>query len=660
MNQEKSKTPLEWKTMFDSAQFDEKYYYSENDLGAMYALGHTVFKVWAPTADRIVLNLYKSGMREGLIERVEMLPSNEAMGVWAVSIEGDQNGIYYTYSIEVNGETHETQDVYSKACGVNGQTSMVVDLQATNPSGWEQDQYLYDSKKQPIIYEVHVKDFSSNKHSGIPEEFRGKYKAFTITDSTLDGLGEKPTCLAYLKELGVTHVHLLPCFDFGSIDESKSSKNQFNWGYDPMNYNVPEGSYATDAFDGYKRIQEFKEMVMALHSAGIGVIMDVVYNHTYSTDSCFQKTVPYYYYRLDENGEFANGSICGNDTASERAMYRKFMIDSVCYWAKEYHIDGFRFDLMGLHDVKTMNEIRAALDQLPNGENILMYGEPWYGAESPMSGRAIPAIKKNVDMLHPRISIFCDDTRDSIKGSVFFEKEGGFVNGTVGLEEKIEDSVLAWCVGNENYKPHNPGQIISYVSAHDNYTLWDKLNYTLKEEPQFAKKDDEILQVNKMAAGIYMTCLGSTFFQAGEEFGRTKQGIGDSYKSPSEINELDWKQAYLFNDLVDYYKGLIKLRKEFAGFSDKSNSSLSKIKFQESKQGIVCYQFESIDESDRWNRLFVIYNANDLQSIIQIPDGHWKLISDGSSVFENPVEIIHLGHIDVNSKSVTILGEEKN
>lgn len=377
-----SKSALDWKHEFDSSGFEELYYYDGDDLGYTLKQKTTIFKVWAPTAKSVDVNIYRSGnsWEQDLVETHRM--KKREQGIWSIRIQENLEGYYYTYLVNVDGKTVETQDVYTKACGVNGKRSMILDLHKTNPEGWEKDSFHYPAEILSILYELHIRDFSYDVNSGVPAEYRGKYKAFTCTKTTLEGKGEKPTCLSYLKELGISHVHLLPTYDYITVDESRPDIDQFNWGYDPENYSVPEGSYSTDPFHGEVRIREFKEMVQALHKAGIGVVMDVVYNHTYAKDSCFQKTVPYYYYRLNTDGTFSNGSGCGNETASERKMYRKYMIDSICHWATEYHIDGFRFDLMGIHDIETMNEIRAALDALPNGKQILMYGEPWAGGST--------------------------------------------------------------------------------------------------------------------------------------------------------------------------------------------------------------------------------------------------------------------------------------
>lgn len=606
------RAPAEWKALFESAEFRRAYTYEGDDLGAVYAPERTVFKVWAPTAERVALRLYKNGSAQECVapgsaeERAgaasvvcadeesgaasaewadgvlgELTMERGERGVWQKSVEGDLAGIYYTWLVTADGETKECADIYGKAAGVNGQRSMVVDLAATDPAGWEHEHAALQAEKEPkspVIYEVHVKDFSNDANSGVPEAYRGKYMAFTCRETCLGGDVTKPTCVSYLKMLGITHVHLLPMFDYGSVDEAGSG-DQFNWGYDPVNYNVPEGSYSTDPFHGEVRIRECKEMIQALHAAGIRVVMDAVYNHTYTADSWFQRTVPYYYYRLNDDGSFSNGSACGNDTASERPMYRKYMIDSICYWAQEYHLDGFRFDLMGLHDVDTMNEIRRALDKLPCGERILMYGEPWAGGPTAMEAGNEQALKANALLLDKRIAFFNDDTRDCIKGSVFFPKIPGFVNGENGLEDQIRSSVLAWCDGKGGYRPHDPLQVLAYVSAHDNYTLWDKLMLTRYEEPDFLRRDEEILRQNRLAAGVYLTCLGIPFFQAGEEGARTKLGIGDSYNSPAAINQLDWKRIYEYNELVDYYIGLIALRQHFYAYQADSMDVLERISF---------------------------------------------------------------------------------
>lgn len=651
------RSPLEWKRFFESEEFDKKYEYDGDDLGVVLGEKETTFRVWAPTAESVSLNLYESG-DGGTDDGIDVIPMQRSgRGVWKASVGDNLKNTYYTYTVTVNGETHETQDVYAKACGVNGQRSMVVDLRDTDPDGWQKDQYTYDAASLPVIYEVHMKDFSYAESSGIPKEYRGKYKAFTIEGSTLYGKGDKSTCISYLKELGITHVHLLPCFDFGSVDEAGDFDSQFNWGYDPVNYNIPEGSYATDARDGRIRIREFKEMVMALHKVGIGVIMDVVYNHTFALDSSFQRTVPYYYYRVREDGTMSDGSACGNDTASERAMFRRYMTESVCYWAKEYHIDGFRFDLMGLHDVETMNMIRKALDGLPDGRHILTYGEPWAAADTAMKKGAVPALKKNVGLLNERIAIFNDDTRDTVKGDIQDAKLPGFVNGGTGLEDRVRSAVQAWCDGKGGYQPHDPGQTITYVSAHDNWTLWDKLCYTLQLEPDFTGRDERVVQANKFAAGIVMTSLGTVFMQAGEEAARTKAGIGDSYNSPAKLNALDWERMYRFEDLLAYYKGMLAIRRSCPGYWCRDKEVLQKIQFYYCEQGCVAFSFDTPGGHDKWKRLWVVYSTREEPYRLPLPKADRVLLADGENVLSQPAEQEGKEYVQIGMKGVYVFGE---
>lgn len=645
------------KFLFDSKEFATQYHYKGEDLGVSYNKEKTVFKVWAPTAETVKLCTYPDGLESSCQQQYPM--EKQEHGVWSVGITGDLEGTYYTYQLSIDGEIRETQDIYGKACGANGKRTMVVDLEKTNPEGWNEDAFIGRDKAVPAIYELHIKDFSSDPCSGVTKEHRGKYLAFTEMGTTLKGEGKTATCLSYIKELGISHIHLLPSFDFGSVDETKPLENQFNWGYDPVNYNVPEGGYSTNPADGHVRIREFKQMVQAIHNAGMGVVMDVVYNHTYSIDSAFQKTVPDYYYRFHKDGTLADGSCCGNDTASERYMFRKFMIESVCYWAREYHIDGFRFDLMGLHDVRTMNEIRKALDALPGGKSILVYGEPWRGRQSAMRKGCIPALKKNVARLDERIAIFNDDTRDAIKGSVFFEKKPGYINGNAGFGERIPSCVLAWCDGKESYMPKNPGQIITYVSAHDNFTLWDKLNYTLFRKPDFYKKEETVLRLNRMAAGMVMTSLGIPFFQAGEEFGRTKNGIGDSFKTESAINQLDWSRAEEYGDLVKYYKGLLQIRKHFRALTSKDRKILERFSFYDTdKQEMIAFRIQGIEaQEDWWKELFVIYQNTEEKKELKLPEGSWSLLCDGESCIPDGIRTCK-DRIELNEKSVTILGRK--
>ncbi len=529
---------------------------------------------------------------------------------------------------------------------------MVVNLAETDPAGWEQDERPEIRPEDRCVYELHVKDFSSDPHSGISDKHRGKFLAFTEEGTTLNGDGIHATGFDYLKSLGISHVHLLPVFDFGSVPEDDAEA--FNWGYDPVQYNVPEGSYATDPFHGEVRIREMKEMVQALHKAGIGVIMDVVYNHTYNLDSPLQKTVPYYYYREWEDGTISNGSDCGNETASEREMFRRFMVHSVCYWAKEYHIDGFRFDLMALHDTETMNAIRTALNRMPRGEEILVYGEPWKAAASAMQEGYFPSDKQNIGKLMDGISMFCDDTRDSIKGSVFIAAEGGYVNGKERLSAGILSATDGWLDGKGAYEPRNASQLIPYVSAHDNYTLWDKLKLSdpkRKEdaEPDFDKMDERTLSMNRLAAGIVMTCKGMPFFQAGEEFARTKHGEGNSFKSSWQLNKIDWTRALEQEELVDYYRGLLALRRKFQAYGT-CEPDCKKTFFRENQ--IAGYELEYPDG----RAVCVFYNPWEKEALQKLPEGNWKLLCDGKRCAEDGAEMKE--SMMLPAKSMVLLARE--
>lgn len=655
------------KDRFDSDEFEALYEYRGTDLGASYGKDETQFKTWAPTATKVSLKLYSCGSKaqaekdgtKDLCRVLDMEPGDR--GTWNARVTGDLEGVYYTYDVTVDDVTRETEDPYAKACGVNGRRSMVVDLDRICPAGWAEDQRLAGQLGEPVIWEVHIKDFSYDPHSGVTPKWRGKYLAFTQKNTSLDGEGEFPTCVEYLKRIGVNYVHLLPTFDYGSVDESKEDENQFNWGYDPMNYNVPEGSYATDARDGHVRIREFREMVLALHQAGIGVIMDVVYNHTYHLDTAFQKMVPDYYYRQERDGTYSDGSACGNDTASERVMFRRYMADSVCYWAKEYHIDGFRFDLMGLHDIETMNEIRRRLDELPGGEHILMYGEPWSADKSAMKEGGIPAVADNIHLLHPRIAVFCDQIRDGVKGDTFLEYEKGYVNGDEkeALEFKpvIEQSILGSSTGRGKIRALAPSQIINYVSAHDDKTLWDKLLFTTVEEPDYEKKYDKLVQMNRMAAGIVFTCLGTPFFLAGEEFARTKKGNGNSFNLSPELNQLDWRRAKEYEELTDYYRFLIRVRKELPLLDHKDTDAPEKVCILPTEDAVLGFYLEETSKK-HWKRAMVFYNPYDREEEISLIMGQWRLLSDGVSQHDPKGEEAVKDTYILQPKSVTIFASD--
>ena len=621
-----AKTPAQWKTLFENVPFHRENYYTD-PLGPDYTPGGTCLRLWAPTAEAVTVTLYHKGDGGAVLDTKPLVRG--AHGVWSVWLPGEQHGRYYTFAVTVDGVTRETGDPYARAAGVNGVRSMIVDLARTAPSGWERDVRPSIPPAQRAVWEVSVRDFSQDAASGVRPAWRGKYMAFTQQGTTLHGDGIHPTCLNYLKRLGVKYVQLMPIFDFGSVDEAKPLLRQYNWGYDPTNFNVPEGSYSTDPTRGEVRIRECREMIAALHAAGIGVVMDVVYNHTYRTENPLNNTVPYYFFRQNPDGSFSNGSGCGNEFASERPMARRYLIDSILYWAKEYHIDGFRFDLMGLYDAESINAVRTALDSLPGGRDILLYGEPWQGGASQL--HRYEANKANLAMLNERVGIFCDDTRDAIKGGCFDAREPGYVEGKPGSFWDIGAAVAAWC-RSDRLPPHAPSQIVSYVSAHDNFTLWDKLLCVRYKKPEFTARDTVALAQNRLAAGIYLTSFGLPFMQAGEEFARTKKGVSNSYRSSPALNRLDWNRAEQYHALVDYYRGLLALRAAFPRLGSTDRRAPEALQFFALEQPLVGWMLPAVwGDGAAWSALCVFYNPTDTTRTVSLPAGQWKLLSDGTS-----------------------------
>lgn len=603
--------------------------YTGNDLGAVYSPKMTRFKVWAPEAESVKLNLYKQGEGDNLIEQHIMKKS--ANGTYVFEKQGDCNGIYYTYTVVNHGEEQEAVDPYTKAAGVNGQRGMVINLAKTNPQGFELDGYRNPEHiTDAIIYEGSVRDFTMDESSGVFHN--GKFLGLTEANTT-NHFGEA-TALDYISGLGVTHVQILPAFDFETVDE-KNQKAQYNWGYDPDNYNVPEGSYAVSPYDGAVRIQEMKQMVLALHSRGIGVIMDVVFNHTYRRDdSNLQKIVPGYYYRNDETG-YTNGSGCGNEVASDRPMVQKLIVDSLIYWAKEYHIDGFRFDLMGVLDIDTMNVIAERLKEIR--PDIYLYGEGWNGGPSSLAEekRAFKASAKKM----PRIGMFNDDIRDTIKGSVFYDDHLGFVNGGTHLENALRYGITGAVahpqVDYDAYgsKPwaKEPGQSINYVSCHDNYTLWDKLSVSCPEASEEKKK-----AMNRLCAAIVFTSQGVPFIQAGEEFLRSKplpekKGFAEnSYNMPDAVNSIKWDNIHEYPDMIAYYKGLMALRKAHPVFRMQSEAEMTQnlCFLSDTPENVVAYLLKGKGADDTPENILVIFNGNDEEILYNLPEGKWKILVD--------------------------------
>lgn len=647
------------------------YAYNGNDLGAVYTKEATTFKVWAPKASGIAVKIYSTGSsyeKDAQDISTTLMKKDEKNGVWTATVKGDKKNLYYTYLITNDGITIETADVYSKAVGVNGNRSMIVDLESTNPKGWENDNHvLCDDPTDAIVWEVHVRDFSSGEVSGVSLKNKGKYLAFTETGTTLGGNGEIPTCIDYLKKLGVTHVQLMPVYDYATIDETNPDSGEYNWGYDPKNYNVPEGSYSTDPYHGEVRINEFKQMVMALHNAGIGVIMDVVYNHTYTAKgSCFENTVPGYYFRLKSDGTLSDASGCGNETASDHLMYRKYMIDSILYWTNEYHIDGYRFDLMGVHDVTTMNEIRKALDtKVKDGKKIIMYGEPWTAAS--VGTKEKTCVKDNIKLLDNRIGAFNDTFRDAVKGHVFYASEPGFVqdgSSKTQLMESIkantDSSGMVWF--------NQPSQAVSYISAHDNYTLYDKLILSTKKDESFSKRDNEIVDMNKLAAAITLTSQGIAFMQAGEDFARTKFGDENSYISPDSINSLNWNNLVTYGDLSSYYQGLIEIRKNFKPFRDSTNLSAQSIAYSQTDNGVIAYTLENkITKGKEWSYIAAAFNSTNVEKKVSLvpADGsalpkEWIVIANKDEAGLLSLATVSGNEIEIPAKSAVILVDKES
>jgi len=639
--------------------------YTGNDLGITYSAAETKFRIWAPSASGILLKLYNEGMGGKAILTDSL--KKDISGTWIISLKGDLENKYYTFQVCTGNKwNNEVADIYAKAVGVNGDRGMIVNLEQTNPTGWIADKRpVLKSPNDIIIWEVHTRDFSVNPSSGIKN--KGKFLAFT-EKGTKSLQGEK-TGLDHLAEMGITHVHILPAFDFSSIDETKLEENKFNWGYDPKNFDVPEGSYSTNPFDGNVRIREFKEMVMALHKSGIRIIMDVVYNHVSSApNSNFEQIVPGYYFRHNAEGSFSNGSGCGNETASEKPMMRKFMIESVAYWAKEYHIDGFRFDLMGLHDIETMNAIRAALDKIDT--TIFVYGEGWTAGDSPLPPEK-RAVKANASLLNG-VAVFNDDLRDGIQGKWDLKTDPGFICGKAGTEESLKFGIVASTAHpqvdyhkvNYSNKPYavKPASTINYVTCHDNLCLWDRINSTCPRATE-----NEKLRMQKLANAIILTSQGVAFLQAGEEVVRTKHGVRNAFNSPDSINWIDWSGKSKYADVYSYYRSLIQLRKNHPAFrmpnSDMIRSHLSFLDMQ--RPLMIGYSISGNANGDKWKDILVYFNGSANDELIELPLGNWRIVANGNEInetglmvhgFEKPIQKTFV----VPAKSMLMLVDNKS
>ena len=634
----------------------EEYPIPEGKLVEMeYSPIETKFTLWAPTAEEVRVLLYDSG-NEGSAYQTLSLEMGED-GIWNTSIKEDLKGKFYTFNVKVNGKwLGDTPGIMAKAVGVNGKRAAVIDLRSTDPEGWANDvRPLLKDYADIIVNEMHHRDFSLDSVSGIRN--KGKFLALTELGTTTSQ-GEK-TGIDHLKELGVTHVHILPSYDYASVDESKPDKAQYNWGYDPQNYNVPDGSYSTDPYKPDVRIKEFKQMVQALHKAGIRVVLDVVYNHTFNTEeSNFERTVPGYFYRQTKDGKPANGSGCGNETASDRAMMRKYMVESVLYWINEYHIDGFRFDLMGIHDIETMNEIRAAVDKID--PSIFIYGEGW-AASAPQLDQEELAMKANIYKM-PRIAAFSDEMRDGLRGGWDDDRKGAFLIGQPGHEMSIKFGLVGAVkhpqVINDsvNYSKEpwalQPTQMISYVSCHDDMCLADRLKATMPDAT-----DEERASLHKLAETFVFTSQGVPFIFAGDEMMRDKKGIHNSYNSPDSINTIDWRNKTIHHDVFDYVRELIALRKNHPAFrmgdADKVRQYMEFLPVEGSN--LVAFILKDNANGDSWKNIIVAFNSRKEPAKLSIPTGRYTIVCKDGKIKQSGMGQVSGNEIIVPARSAMII-----
>lgn len=620
-----------------------------------YAPEATQFTLWAPTADEVRLMLYEAGEGGHAYETVSMERAEE--GTWKAKVEKDLKGKFYTFNVKIDGKWQgDTPGINAKAVGVNGKRAAIIDLRETDPEGWAEDKRPpLASPADIIIYEVHHRDFSVHPSSGI--EHKGKFLAMTETGTK--NPGGMATGIDHLKELGVTHVHILPSYDYASVDETRLDENKYNWGYDPLNYNVPEGSYSTDPYRPEVRIREFKQMVQALHKAGIRVVLDVVYNHTFNTaESNFERTVPGYFYRQKPDGTLADASACGNETASNRPMMRKYMIESVLYWINEYHIDGFRFDLMGIHDIETMNEIRKAASAVD--PTIFIYGEGW-AASAPQMPEDSLAMKANTYKM-PGIAAFSDEMRDALRGPFNNNEQGAFLAGLPGGEESIKFGIAGAVkhpqINNDsvNYSKApwagQPTQMISYVSCHDDMCLVDRLKASVP-----GITPEELVRLDKLAQTAVFTSQGVPFIYAGEEVLRDKKGVHNSYQSPDSINAIDWDRKTLNADAFAYYKGLIQLRRNHPAFRLGDAELVRKhLEFLPVEgTNLVAYRLKDHAGGDTWKDIIVVLNARREVASLAVPEGKYTVVCQNGLVNEKGLATIYGPSLKVAPQSAMII-----
>ncbi len=620
-----------------------------------YTPEQTNFSLWAPTAEEVCLSLYAEGWGGEPLEVVNLEPGKG--GLWSGHLTGDKQGLFYTFSVRIGDEWQpECAGIDAKAVGVNGQRGAIIDLNTTDPEGWSEDQRPELKRlADAVIYEMHHRDFSIHPSSGI--EHRGKFLALT-EEGTTNPQGDK-TGIDHLKELGVTHIHILPSYDYGSVDERHLEENKYNWGYDPVNYNVPDGGYATDPFDPACRIREFKQMVQALHKAGIRVVLDVVYNHTFSIEgSNFERTVPGYFFRQRSDGSYADASGCGNETASDREMMRRYMVESVKYWIEEYHLDGFRFDLMGIHDAETMRQIRAAADAID--PSILIYGEGW-AAQAPQLPAEELAMKANMQNI-PGVAAFSDEMRDALRGPFSDNAKGAFLAGLPDMEESIKFGLVGAIahpqidMSRVNYSTEpwttEPTQMISYVSCHDDMCLVDRLKATIPDLTHY-----RLLRLDKLAQTVVLTSQGIPFLFTGEEVLRDKQGVHNSYQSPDSINAIRWDLKRDHRELFDYYKAMIALRKAHPAFRLGSAEAVRKhLEFLPVEgSNLIAFRLKEHAGGDAWEEIIVAFNARPEEATVTVPEGVYTVVCDAGRIDEKGLGTVRGSEVTVAGESALIL-----
>lgn len=620
-----------------------------------YSPLNTKFFLWSPMADEVKVLLYHSGHEGSAYQTIPMQLGDN--GTWNAQVNDDLHGKFYTFNVKMNGQwLGDTPGIMAKAVGVNGRRAAILDLSTTNPEGWDEDvRPALDNFADIVIYEMHHRDFSMDPHSGITH--KGKYLALT-EEGTQSAEGEK-TGIDHLKELGINHVHILPSYDYASVDESNLNKAQYNWGYDPVNYNVPDGSYATDPYNPAVRIKEFKQMVQALHKAGIRVILDVVYNHTFDIkNSNFEKTVPGYFYRFNEKGNYADASGCGNETASNRAMMRKYMIESVLHWVNEYHIDGFRFDLMGIHDLETMNQIRAELNQID--PSIFIYGEGW-AASAPQLSQEELAMKANAYKM-PGIAVFSDEMRDGIRGPFNNDHQGAFLIGEPGHEMSIMYGLVG-CIEhpqivndsvNYSQKPWalQPTQMISYVSCHDDMCLADRIKATTPDATE-----EERAALHKLAETFVFMSQGVPFIFTGDEVLRDKKGVHNSYNSPDSINTVEWKNKSTHKDVFNYIKNLIALRKAHPAFRMGDAELVRKhMEFLPVEgSNLIAFMLKDHANGDEWKDIVVAFNSRPETAMVTIPPGEYTIVCKDGTINLNGLGKVKGKEVSVPARSALIM-----